>query len=71
MPATLHTSSIDSRLYCRIDQAEFSAGLSKLGMALPEDEAQATFAAIDSNDGGQILFHEFCKWVVTQRVPVD
>eukprot|EP00045_Choanoeca_perplexa_P001141 m.18131 g.18131 ORF g.18131 m.18131 type:complete len:402 (+) comp10759_c0_seq1:43-1248(+) len=55
----------------RINQAEFTAGLSKLGMSLSDDEAEAAFAAIDSNDGGQILFKEFCRWAVSQKVPVD
>eukprot|EP00730_Choanoeca_flexa_P015893 TRINITY_DN7403_c0_g1_i6.p1 TRINITY_DN7403_c0_g1~~TRINITY_DN7403_c0_g1_i6.p1 ORF type:complete len:423 (+),score=111.57 TRINITY_DN7403_c0_g1_i6:26-1270(+) len=55
----------------RIDEAEFKAGLSKLNLKLSAEDASKAFHAIDSNDGGQILFIEFCKWAVSQKVPVD
>ncbi|EGD75892.1 hypothetical protein PTSG_00602 [Salpingoeca rosetta] len=47
----------------RIDVGEFKAGMEKLGSRLSDDEAQAEFAKIDRNGGGQILFKEFCHYV--------
>jgi Ca2+-binding EF-hand superfamily protein len=54
----------------RIDQREFQAGLSKLGLHMSADEASKEFAKIDTNHGGQVLFVEFCKYV-RERVSPD
>jgi Ca2+-binding EF-hand superfamily protein len=47
----------------RIDVGEFKAGMERLGSRLSDAEAQAEFAKIDRNGGGQILFKEFCHYV--------
>ena len=41
------------------------------GLVLSVKDAEAAFDEIDRNDGGQILFDEFCRWVVTSKIPVD
>eukprot|EP00730_Choanoeca_flexa_P018773 TRINITY_DN9148_c1_g1_i2.p1 TRINITY_DN9148_c1_g1~~TRINITY_DN9148_c1_g1_i2.p1 ORF type:complete len:256 (+),score=72.08 TRINITY_DN9148_c1_g1_i2:222-989(+) len=46
----------------RIGLDEFTRGLAKLGVALTTEEAQAEFDKIDNNDGGMVLFSEFCKY---------
>ena len=46
----------------RIDESEMTAGLKKLGFDLTEKEAAKLFDAIDGNDGGKVLFDEFCKY---------
>ena len=46
----------------RIDESEMTAGLKKLGFDLTEKEADKLFDAIDGNDGGKVLFDEFCKY---------
>ena len=55
----------------RINLDEFKAGLSKMGLSLPDDEAEARFKSIDVNNGGQILFIEFSEWVIKKKIPVD
>lgn len=52
-----------------MDEEEFIAGLGKLGMNLPDDEAKAAFDEMDSNDGGIVLFDEFCIWYTKQVDP--
>jgi len=47
----------------RIDLAEFKAGMLKLGCALSDEEAATEFAKIDTNNGGMVLFKEFCDYV--------
>lgn len=41
------------------------------GLVLSIKDAEAAFDKIDRNDGGQILFDEFCRWVVSNKIPVD
>ena len=41
------------------------------GLALSVKDAERAFDEIDRNDGGQILFDEFCRWVVVSKIPVD
>merc|ERR1719181_1254484 len=53
----------------RMDEKEFIAGLGMLGMNLPDDEAKAAFDDMDSNDGGIVLFDEFCVWYTKQVSP--
>lgn len=51
--------SIDTDDDRRIDIDEFRAGFPLLGLKMNADEV---FAAIDTNNGGIILFIEFCAW---------
>merc|ERR550514_1005 len=43
--------------------AEFTTGLSKLGLRIPPQEAASEFNKMDTNHGGQVLFVEFCAYV--------
>eukprot|EP00934_Nitzschia_sp_Nitz4_P004624 Nitzschia sp. Nitz4//scaffold150_size53981//17328//17882//NITZ4_006674-RA/size53981-processed-gene-0.27-mRNA-1//-1//CDS//3329537062//4614//frame0 len=56
----------------RIDYDEFAAAVPKLkekGLAL--ENPRATFAEIDANNGGQLLFDEFADWAVKNLLGVD
>ena len=41
------------------------------GLVLSVKDAERAFDDIDRNDGGQILFDEFCRWIVSTKIPVD
>lgn len=62
-----NTLSGDDR---RIDISEFSNGLSALGLNLSGDALQEEFKKMDTNNGGQVLFVEFCAYI-RQRVNPD
>jgi hypothetical protein len=34
-------------------------------------DAEKVFDGIDVNDGGQVLFDEFCSWVISTKIAVD
>ena len=54
----------------RIDAEEFGRAVSKLrewGMEIADDPKR-TFAEIDGNGGGQILFEEFCEWAMDKNL---
>jgi len=53
----------------RVDEKEFIEGLDRLGMNLGKKAAKAEFDAMDSNDGGIVLFDEFCQWYTTKVSP--
>jgi Ca2+-binding EF-hand superfamily protein len=55
----------------RLTFEEFKAGSSKIGLRLSEKDAAAAFDAMDSNDGGKVLFDEFCVYVAKTSIPVD
>jgi Ca2+-binding EF-hand superfamily protein len=61
--------SIDTGADRRIDVNEFSAGMSKMGLNMSQQEAQQEFNKIDSNHGGQVLFVEFCAYVRKRVTP--
>eukprot|EP00357_Protocruzia_adherens_P028738 CAMPEP_0114987378 /NCGR_PEP_ID=MMETSP0216-20121206/8976_1 /TAXON_ID=223996 /ORGANISM="Protocruzia adherens, Strain Boccale" /LENGTH=163 /DNA_ID=CAMNT_0002349973 /DNA_START=54 /DNA_END=545 /DNA_ORIENTATION=+ len=47
----------------RIDAGEFQKAANEaLKMNLNDDELKAEFARIDTNNGGHVLFDEFCEW---------
>jgi hypothetical protein len=48
----------------RINAWEFRAGLTSLGFNMSERAASMEFSTIDINDGGQILFDEFCSYCI-------
>merc|ERR1719183_2663595 len=64
-------SLVDTGADRRIDQREFMAGLSQLGLNLSDAEATAEFQKIDGNKGGQVLFVEFCAYVRKRVNPDD
>jgi Ca2+-binding EF-hand superfamily protein len=47
----------------KINLSEFMQGMQKLGLQLSEREAEAEYRTIDMDQGGQILFTEFCSYV--------
>jgi Ca2+-binding EF-hand superfamily protein len=53
----------------RVDEKEFISSLKRLGMSLSDREAKVEFDAMDSNDGGVVLFDEFCQWYTTKVSP--
>merc|ERR1712113_164602 len=55
--------TIDSGADRRIDEREFCAGLSSLGLHMDQRQASEEFRKIDTNGGGQVLFVEFCAYI--------
>eukprot|EP01028_Stygiella_incarcerata_P013048 TRINITY_DN81097_c0_g1_i1.p1 TRINITY_DN81097_c0_g1~~TRINITY_DN81097_c0_g1_i1.p1 ORF type:complete len:182 (-),score=59.40 TRINITY_DN81097_c0_g1_i1:109-654(-) len=56
----------------RIDIAEFVAAEEKLReWNIEIEDPEAEFATIDTNGGGQILFHEFCDWAIKKGLDLD
>lgn len=56
--------SVDTGRDQRIDFDEFFSAVGKLGLGLDRKQALSEFQRIDSNGGGQLLFDEFCEWLV-------
>ena len=44
-------------------------GAKKLGLKLSRKQAAAEFAEMDANDGGVVLFDEFCVWYTKKINP--
>jgi len=53
----------------RMDIKEFQFCLTMAGVKLSPAKAQAEFAKVDVNGGGQILFDEFCTYFVAKKCP--
>mmetsp|Transcript_83848 Transcript_83848/g.218399 ORF Transcript_83848/g.218399 Transcript_83848/m.218399 type:complete len:128 (-) Transcript_83848:80-463(-) len=53
----------------RMDMKEFQFCLTMAGVKLSPAKAQAEFAKVDVNGGGQILFDEFCTYFVAKKCP--
>ena len=56
--------SIDTGRDQRVDFEEFFSAVGRLGLGLDRKQALAEFQKIDTNGGGQLLFDEFCEWLV-------
>ena len=56
--------SIDTGRDQRVDFDEFFSAVSRLGLGLDRKQALSEFQRIDVNGGGQLLFDEFCEWLV-------
>lgn len=54
-----------------MDIVEFSQGLGLLGLQLNKADTERVFDEIDRNGGGQVLFDEFCAWVIQNQWDVD
>lgn len=62
---------IDSEMDRRLNLDEFTAALPSLaswGVLIEEEKAPEVFGEIDVNNGGQVLFAEFCEWAIRQRL---
>merc|ERR1719379_2943776 len=55
----------------RMNAEEFVQNINKVGLSLTEQEARAEFAKMDANNGGQVLFVEFCAWIRKRVNPDD
>ena len=53
---------IDSDHDGRLSLDEFIHGCASVGVSIDRAEAEAEFARMDDNDGGYVLFDEFCTW---------
>eukprot|EP00961_Rhodomonas_salina_P247779 3347702-Rhodomonas_salina.1 len=54
----------------RVDKDEFRAAapsLRELGCPIAEDPDE-TFARVDKDSGGQVLFNEFCQWAIAHNI---
>lgn len=60
---------IDRDFDRRLDKNEFYQGAKKLGLKLTRKQANAEFAEMDTNDGGVVLFDEFCVWYTKKINP--
>lgn len=63
--------SLDTGEDRRVDLGEFQAAIPKLaewGVLIAESKAEDEFNKIDTNDGGQVLFAEFCSWAIKQKL---
>mgnify|MGYP001216334147 CR=1 FL=1 len=60
---------IDRDFDRRLDKNEFYLGAKKLGLKLSRKQAAAEFAEMDANDGGVVLFDEFCVWYTKKINP--
>ena len=55
----------------RLSLDEFITGCGVIGENLSGSEAEAEFAVVDSNDGGYVLFDEFCAWCARRQIVDD
>eukprot|EP00730_Choanoeca_flexa_P002473 TRINITY_DN11063_c0_g1_i10.p1 TRINITY_DN11063_c0_g1~~TRINITY_DN11063_c0_g1_i10.p1 ORF type:complete len:605 (+),score=167.23 TRINITY_DN11063_c0_g1_i10:232-2046(+) len=55
----------------RLNFDEFMSSLKLLDLNLSEREARRKFNTMDSNDGGVVLFDEFCAYVARVKCPVN
>ena len=52
----------------RLTEKEFISYYRKLGSKLSDDQLSRAFDQIDGNDGGMILFEEFCNYFAVERM---
>eukprot|EP01043_Picozoa_sp_COSAG02_P038012 COSAG02_NODE_2899_length_7779_cov_6.028776_2_plen_433_part_00 len=60
--------AIDSDHDRRLDLGEFTVGCEMLGLEISAEEAEAEFMRCDADEGGLILFGEFCAWCAVRHV---
>lgn len=53
----------------RLDLSEFRWCLKLCGVRISPSQTRAEFDKVDTNQGGQILFDEFCHYLVNKRCP--
>jgi len=54
----------------RMTLQEFQGGAAKMGLTMSSSELLDEFNFMDENNGGKILFDEFCKWVGEKKMPL-
>jgi Ca2+-binding EF-hand superfamily protein len=54
---------IDTNDDRRVELPELKTALKKMGLTLTDAEAAEVFEDMDGNEGGKVLFDEFCKYV--------
>ena len=65
-------TTVDSDNDHRITLEEFKACQPKIETWVGKiEDIEATFAEIDDNGGGQILFDEFCTWAITKSLDLE
>lgn len=65
---------VDSGNDGHIGLDEFIAALpllSRWGLDIDEDNVEETFREIDANNGGSVLFGEFCDWAINNRINTE
>jgi len=56
----------------RINFEEFEGALPQIEKwGVKVEDAKAAFDEMDGNDGGQVLFNEFCRWAMKKHIDVD
>jgi len=55
----------------RMDLKEFTWCLSMCGCKMSENKAAVEFRKVDTNDGGEILFDEFCRYFTQKQCPPE
>eukprot|EP00928_Gymnodinium_smaydae_P003232 TRINITY_DN11154_c0_g1_i3.p1 TRINITY_DN11154_c0_g1~~TRINITY_DN11154_c0_g1_i3.p1 ORF type:complete len:419 (+),score=91.40 TRINITY_DN11154_c0_g1_i3:116-1372(+) len=55
----------------RLTFAEFKGASAQMGVSLQASEARDEFDFMDANNGGMVLFDEFCTWVAEKKMPID
>merc|ERR1712150_35701 len=56
----------------RINFEEFEGALPQIEKwGVKVEDAKAAFDEMDTNDGGQVLFNEFCRWAMKKHIDVD
>jgi Ca2+-binding EF-hand superfamily protein len=55
----------------RMDLKEFTWCLSMCGCKMSENKAAVEFHKVDANDGGEILFDEFCRYFTKKQCPPE
>jgi len=61
---------IDASHDRRLSLEEFVDGCAVVGVPVDRGEAEREFAKMDGNDGGYVLFDEFCVWCARRAAPV-
>lgn len=55
----------------RISLIEFKNNQQKIEVWVGKIDAEEEFKKIDTNNGGHILFDEFCKWAITKNLDLE
>lgn len=62
---------VDNSKDGRIDLVEFKEAQNKIELWVGKFDAEEEFKKIDTNNGGFILFDEFCKWAISKNLDLE